>query len=55
MYLLHYCLRKTWFNKCLRSTVSEDPSTSNMVNGVKHFSKLNENTLTIFNDLFEYI
>ena len=26
---------KTWLNKCLKSAVSEDPSTSNMVTGVK--------------------
>ena len=25
--------QKTWFNKCLKSSVSEDPLTSNMVNG----------------------
>ena len=24
---------KTWLDKCLKSPVSEDPSTSNMVNG----------------------
>ena len=26
---------KTWLDKCLKSPVSEDPSTSNMVNGTK--------------------
>ena len=28
-------LRKTWLDKCLKSPVSEDPSTSNMVNRTK--------------------
>ena len=27
---------KTWLEKCLKSPVSEDPSTSNMVNMSKH-------------------
>ena len=27
---------KTWSDKCLKSPVSEDPSTSNMVNVPKH-------------------
>ena len=27
---------KTWLDKCLKSPVSEDPSTSNMGNGWKH-------------------
>ena len=36
---------KTWLDKCLKSLVSEDPSTSNMVNGAKHCSKLNETIL----------
>ena len=30
MYFWTYRLRKTWLNKCLKSPVSEDPSTSNM-------------------------
>ena len=35
MYFLTYGLRKTWLYKCLKIPVSEDPSTSNMVNGPK--------------------
>ena len=27
---------KTWLDKCIKSTFSEDPSTSNMVNMPKH-------------------
>ena len=36
MYFPRYGLRNTWLGKCLKSPVSEDPSTSNMVNGPKH-------------------
>ena len=32
---------------CLKSLVSEDPGTSNMVNGLKHCWKLNDSTFTI--------
>ena len=48
MYFLTYALRKTWLHKCLNSPVSEDPLTSNMVNGSKHCWNLNESTFTIF-------
>ena len=36
MYFRTYELQKTWLDKCLKSPVSEDPLTSNMVNGPKH-------------------
>ena len=36
MYFRTYELQKTWLDKCLKSLVSEDPLTSNMVNGPKH-------------------
>ena len=29
-------LGKTWLDKCVKSPVSDDRSTSNMVNGPKH-------------------
>ena len=32
MYFRNDRLRKTWLDKCLKSPVSEDPSTSDMVN-----------------------
>ena len=35
MYFRNYGLRKKWLDKCLKSPASEDPSTSNMVNGPK--------------------
>ena len=48
MYFRIYGLRKTWLDKCLKSLVSEDPSTSNMVNGSKNCSNLNGSTFIIF-------
>ena len=53
MYFWTYGLRKTWLDKCLKSPVSEDPSTSNMVNGPKHCWNLNDSTFTIFIDRCE--
>ena len=50
MYFLTYGLRKTWLDKFLKSPVSEDPFTSNMVNGAKDCSKLNGSFFTIFID-----
>ena len=35
MYFGNYGFRKTLLDKCLKSRVSEDSSTSNMVNGIK--------------------
>ena len=46
----NYGLRKTWLEKCLKTPVSEDPSTSNMGNGRKHCSKLKDSIFTIFID-----
>ena len=43
-------LRKTWLDICLKSAVSEDPSTSNMVDVSKHCSKLNGSTFTVLID-----
>ena len=42
MYLRKYRLRKTWLDQCLKSRVSEDPSTDNMANGSKHCCNLKE-------------
>ena len=50
MYFWSYGLQKTWLDKCLKSPVSEDPSTSDMVNGRKHCLKHNNNIFTIFID-----
>ena len=43
-------LRKTWLDKCLKTPLSEDLSTSNMVKGSKHYSKPNTSIFTIFID-----
>ena len=48
MYFRNYGLPKTWLDKCLKSAVSDDPSTDNTANGLKHCFSLNDSTLTIF-------
>ena len=48
MYFWTYGLRKTWLDKCLKSPVWEDPSTSNMENGPNHCWNLNDSTFIIF-------
>ena len=50
MYFWTYGLRKTWLDNCLKSAVSEDPSTSNMRKGPKHYWNLNDSTFTILID-----
>ena len=53
MYFWIYELPKTCLDKCLKSNVWEDSSTSNMVNVPKHCSKLNDSTFTIFTNSCE--
>ena len=53
MYFQHYGLRKTWLDKCLKSLVSEDPLTRNVVKGPIHCFILNDTTFTIFTDDYE--
>ena len=36
MFFPTYGIRKTWLDKCLESPVSEDHSTSNILNEPKH-------------------
>ena len=50
MYFWNNGLRKTLSDKYLKSLDSEDPSTSNMGNGLKHYWNLNDSTFTIFID-----
>ena len=50
MYIWIYGLPKTWLDKCLKSNLWDDSSTSKMVNVPKHCSKLNDSTFTIFID-----
>ena len=45
-----YGLRKTWLDKCLKSPLSEDYSTSNMISGPKPSRNPNKSTFTIFID-----
>ena len=53
MYFWSYGLRKRWLDKCLKSPLSEDPSTSKMGNGPKHCWNVKESTLTTFIDTYE--
>ena len=53
MYFRNYGLRKTLLEKCLKSVVSQYPSTSNMVKTPKHCSNLNGGTFAKFIDHFE--
>ena len=53
MYFWTCGLRKAWLAKCLKSPVSEDPSTSNMVNWPKNYWNFNHSVFTIFIDLCE--
>ena len=46
----NYGLQKTWLDNCLKSPVSEDPSTINMVNVPKHSCNLSDSTFVIFID-----
>ena len=55
MYFLNYGFRKTLLDKCLKCRVSEDPSTSNMVNRIKQCINVNDTTFTIFIDPCEDI
>ena len=50
IYFGTYGLGKTWLDKCLKNPVSEDPSTSNMVNGPNHCWNLRDSTFTLFID-----
>ena len=50
MYFGNYGVCKRWLDKCVKNPVSEDPSTSNMVNGPKHCYNVDDGTCTIFID-----
>ena len=50
MYFWNYGFRKKWLDKCLKTTVSDDLSSSNMVDGHKHSCILDDSTFTIFID-----
>ena len=50
MYFRNYELRKAWLDNCLKSPLSQDPSTGNMVNRTKHCWNLSDKNFTIFFD-----
>ena len=54
MYFPNYRLQKKWFYKFLKNPDLEDPSTSNAVNGHKHWCNLDDGMFTIFIDHSEY-
>ena len=53
IFFQNYGIRKRWLDNCLKRPVSEDPSTSNMVNEPEHCFNLNDSTFTIFVNYFE--
>ena len=46
----NYRQGKTWLDKCLKSSVSENTLTGNVVNSPKHFFNLSDSTFIIFTD-----
>ena len=50
MYFVNYGLRKMLLDKCLKSRVSKDRSTSNLINGIKQCWNLKNPTFNIFID-----
>ena len=50
MYFGNYRLQNAWLDKLLKSLASEDPSISNMVNGLKRCRNLKPSTFTIITD-----
>ena len=50
MYFWTYGVGKRWLDKCLKSSISEDPLTSDMENGPKHCWNPKDSTFAIFID-----
>ena len=48
MYFRNQKKQKMWLAKCLKSSISEHPSTINMFKGPKHCLKLPYNTFIIY-------
>ena len=53
MYFPNYGLWDAWLDKCVKSPVTEDLLTGNVVNSPKHCFNLHNSTFTIFIDQFE--
>ena len=50
MYFRNYGRQKMWLDKCLKSPISDDPLTGNMVNRPRFWFSLNASSFTIFVD-----
>ena len=50
MYFRNYELRNTWFDEFLKNPASEDSSSDNMANGLKHLFNLNDKAFSILFD-----
>ena len=50
MYFRYYKLQNKWLEKCLKSPISEDPLTGNMVNDLEHCWNLHDGSFIIFID-----
>ena len=48
MYFRCYGLRKSWLDKCLKGSETEDPLTDNIANGLKHCFYMKDSTFTTF-------
>ena len=48
-----YGMKKTWLGKCLKMLVSEDLSTTNMLNGLKHYLNLHNISFNTFIDQYD--
>ena len=53
MHFRNYGLGKPRLDKCVKSPVFEDPSKTNMVNGLKYRVNMNYNPFSILIDQFE--
>ena len=53
MYLRNYGFRKTWLGKCLKTPISQDHLTGNVVNGSRHCFIRNDRPITIIIDQCE--
>ena len=48
MYFPNYGAQNTWFDKCLKSPISEHPLTLNMLKSSKHWLNMHDSTFIIF-------
>ena len=55
MYFKIYRAQRTWLDKCLKASVWEDLSTSDMVNGLKYWLIINDSAFIILSDTVKVI